>query len=103
MLAGSAAGDYIGLVQTGGPWDPKTTMGMTPRNVAAGNINFGATCSQFGGNTWLDTQICQYGAGLYGKLSGVYGSSIFSRWHGDIPSDNQQIWQGLAVARKGGC
>ncbi len=101
--AGGAAGAYVGLVQTGGPWDPKTTMGMTPENVAAGNINFGATCSQFGGNTWLGGQVCQYGAGIYGKLSGVYGSSIFSSSHGDIPSDNQQIRQGLAIAKKGGC
>ena len=100
---GGAAGAYIGLVQTGGPWDPKTTMGMTPGNVAAGNINFGATCSQFGGNSWLGGQVCQYGAGIYGKLSGVYGSSIFSSSHGDIPSDNQQIRQGLAIAKKGGC
>ncbi len=29
--AGGAAGAYIGLVQTGGPWDPKTTLGMTAR------------------------------------------------------------------------
>ncbi|AXC12851.1 hypothetical protein ACPOL_3566 [Acidisarcina polymorpha] len=48
-------------------------------------------------------QVCQYGAGLYGKLSGVYGSSFFSASHGDIPSDNQQIRQGLAIAKKGGC
>lgn len=94
---------YIGLVQTGGAWDPKTTLGMTPDNIAAGNINFGATCSQFGFNTWLGGQVCQFGAGLYGKSSGVYGSPLFSRFHGDIPSDNQQIRQGLDIAKKGKC
>ncbi len=102
--AGAAAGFYIGLVQTGGAWDPKNGPGgPTIENVAAGNINFGATCSQFGFNTWLGGQVCQYGAGLYGKMSGVYGSSLLSRYHGDIPSDNQQIRQGLAIAKKGGC
>src|ERR1700678_431250 len=89
--AGGAAGAYIGLVQTGGPWDPKTTLGMTPGNIAAGNINVGATCSQFGGTTWWGGQACQFGAGIYGRLSGIYGSSFFSPSHGDIPSDNQQI------------
>lgn len=101
--AGGAAGSYVGLVRTGGPWDPKTTLGMTPTNIAAGNINFGATCSQFGFNTSLGGQACQYGAGIYGKLSGDYGSSFFSRSHGDIPSDNQQIRQGLEIAKKGNC
>lgn len=101
--ASAAAGTYVGLVQTGGALDPKTTFGATPANAAAGNINFGATCSQFGFNTSLGGQVCQYGAGIYGKLSGVYGSSLFSKSHGDIPSDNQQIRQGLAIAKKGGC
>lgn len=32
----NAASQYVGLVQTGGPWDPKTTMGMTPGNVVPG-------------------------------------------------------------------
>ena len=100
----AAAGTYVGLVQTGGAWDPKNGPGgATAGNIAAGNINFGATCSQFGFNTRLGGQVCQYGAGIYGKLSGVYGSSLFSRYHGDIPSDNQQIQQGLAIAKKGGC
>ena len=102
--AGAAAGTYVGLVQTGGAWDPKNGPGgPTPANVAAGNINFGATCSQFGFNTWLGGQVCQYGAGIYGKRTGNYGSPLFSPSHGDWPSDNQQIQQGLAIARKGGC
>ena len=101
--AGAAAGTYVGLVQTGGAWDPKTWDGATPTNVAAGNINFGATCSQFGFNTWLGGQVCQFGAGIYGKLTGNYGSPIFSQYHGDWPSDNMQIRQGLAIAKKGGC
>ncbi len=104
----AAASAYVGLVQTGGPWDPKNWPGIPGSSlyqnyVAAGNINFGATCSQFGANTWLGGQVCQFGAGLYGKASGVYGSPVLSRSHGDIPSDNQQIRQGLAIAKKGGC
>ena len=102
--AGAAAGTYVSLVQTGGAWDPKNGPGgPTAVNIAAGNINFGATCSQFGFNTSLGGQVCQFGAGIYGKLSGVYGSPLFSQYHGDIPSDNQQIRQGLAIAKKGGC
>jgi hypothetical protein len=101
--AGYAALTYVSLVQTGGDWDPKTNFGMTPENVAAGNINFGATCSQFGFHTWVGGQVCQYGAGIYGKWKGAYGSPLFSRSHGDIPSDNQQVRQGLAIAKKGGC
>jgi len=63
---------YIGLVQTGGPWDPKTTLGRTRANVAAGNINFGATCSRFGFNTWLGrvAQIADVGGLRSAKLSG---------------------------------
>lgn len=88
--ASAATGTYVGLVQTGGAWDPKTTSGATPTNVAAGNINFGATCSQFGFNSWLGGQVCQFGAGIYGKLTGNYGSPIFSQYHGDWPADNLQ-------------
>jgi hypothetical protein len=104
ISAGVGAGTFVGLVRTGGAWDPKNGPGgPTPVNVAAGNVNFGATCSQFGFNTWLGGQVCQYGAGIYGKLKGDYGSPLISPYHGDIPSDNQQIQQGLAIAKKGGC
>jgi RHS repeat-associated protein len=102
-LTAAAGAYYIHLVQTGGPWDPKTTLGPTPENIRAGNVNFGATCSQFGFNTWLGGQICQYGAGIVGKWTGTYGSPLSSPSHGDIPLDNQQIRQGLAKAKKGGC
>jgi RHS repeat-associated protein len=98
---------YIKLIRTGGAWDPKNWPGerspsAQSTNVAAGNINFGATCGQFGGNTWLGGEACQYGAGIYGKWTGNYGSSLLSPYHGDWPADNVQIQQGLAIA-KGGC
>jgi len=102
--AGGAAAAYIGLVQTGGAWDPKTTIAPTPENFAAGNINFGATCSQFGFNTAAGGFLCQVGAGLYQHhTDGHFQSPFFSRYHGDVPRDNQQIRQGLAIAKKGDC
>jgi len=102
--AGAAAGQYIGLVHTGGAWDPKNTVSLTPENFAAGNINFGATCSQFGFNTSVGGFICQVGAGLYQyHTDGRFASPFFSRYHGDLPRDNMQIRQGLAIAKKGGC
>jgi len=103
QVAIGSAGLYVGLVQTGGAWDSKTWAGNTPENIAAGNINFGVTCSQFGFNTWLGGQACQFGAGIYGKFQGKYGSPIFSQYHGDWPGDNEQIRQGLAMAKKGDC
>jgi hypothetical protein len=96
-----AATTYYHLVETGGYWDPKNSIAFTPVNIAGGNINFGATCSQFGRNTWLGGQICMSGAGIYGKAGGDYGSPLFSHSHGDIPSDNQQIREGLAIAKNG--
>jgi hypothetical protein len=99
-----AATQYINLVHTGGDWDPKTTIAPTPENFAAGNINFGATCSQFGFNTAAGGLVCQVGAGLYQHhTDGHFESPFFSQYHGGVPRDNQQIRQGLAIAKKGVC
>jgi len=100
-----AAKAFINLVHTGGDWDPKSGPGgPTDINVAAGNINFGATCSQFGSNSTAGGVACQVGAGLYQyHTQGHFGSPFFSQYHGDTPSDNMQIRQGLAIAKKGGC
>lgn len=105
VSAGAAAGAYYGLVQTGGPWDPKNGPGgPTPGNFAAGNINFGVTCSQFGFNTSAGGFVCQVGAGINQYFhDGHFGSPFFSQYHGDTPRDNQQIRQGLAIAKNGSC
>jgi hypothetical protein len=89
----ASLGTYYGLVHTGGPWDFKDSPGpgTHDQRVAAGNINFGATC-------FIGDEACQYAAGLYGKLGGNPGTAAT---HFDIPSDNQQIQQGQALRKKG--
>lgn len=100
-----SARTYINLVKTGGDWDPKNWPGIPGSSfyggyVAAGNINFGATCSQFGFNTWFGGEVCQYGAGAYGHYFGnrpAKGIPFSGPSHGDQPADNMQIRQGLAL------
>jgi hypothetical protein len=86
-------GIYYHLVHSGGPWDFKNSPGpgTHDQRVAAGNVNFGATC-------FIGDEECQYAAGLFGKLSGNPGTAAT---HFDIPSDNQQIQQGQPLKKKG--
>jgi Na+/H+-translocating membrane pyrophosphatase len=98
-LTAAAAAVYVDLVNTGGAWDPKNGPGgPTPVNVEAGNVNFGATCSQFGLHTQVGGEVCQYGAGVAGHLNGSSSNVPFSDpAHGDAPADNLQVKQGLTL------
>jgi RHS repeat-associated protein len=105
VAAVKSASTYINLVGTGGGWDPKNWPGIPGSSLygpytAAGNINFGSTCAQFGSGPWVSS-ICQYGAGAYGHYFGAKPTKNipYSDHHGDQPADNEQIQQGIAKAK----
>jgi hypothetical protein len=99
-----AAKTYLNLVGTNGAWDPKdwptTTQPQYETFTTAGNINFGATCAQFGLG-WVGKQICQLGAGIAAHRNGSTGtSSYFSQYHGDQPIDNVNVRKGIAIGNQ---